>query len=295
MAGLTLSIIICTKNRAGSLERSLQRMSLLDLTDVTSLELVVVNNGSTDATVDVVERFAKVAPFPVHHVFEPRSGLSIARNTGLAAAAGMLLMFTDDDCLVPADWVQVGAKLLGSDPFQVVGGRVELYNPAHLPVAIKTSRTPQHASPNAIFGFVLGANLAFGRIVVDRIGKFDVRLGAGTPLHAAEDTEFAYRALAHGVPVRYEPALMVEHDHGRIGQRELIRLNRGYSIGGGALLMHSLLAKRTDLVRPIYWDFRSALRVRRTHPAGWRWPVVKLAFVVGALRFLVGSSWKRAW
>ena len=289
----TVSAIICTRNRAASLERTLQTTAKLDLAGLVAFELVVVDNGSSDATRSVVETFKADAPFPVRYVSELRPGLSAARNSGLTMAGGTLILFTDDDCLVPANWAQVAVDLLKREPLQVIGGRVELHNPAHLQVSVRTSLVGETASPLSIFGFVLGANMTFGRAVLDKIGLFDVRLGAGTPLHAAEDTEFAYRALINGIPVRYDPAFVVRHDHRRTGQRDFYRLNRGYAIGGGAMMMRYLLAGRTDLARSMYWDIRTALRWR--HKTGWRWPLLKLACVNGAVRFLLQSSWKKAW
>ena len=290
---LQVSAIICTRNRAASLERTLQEMAKLDLAGIAEFELVVVDNGSLDATRSVVEAFEADAPFPVRYVSELRPGLSAARNSGLAMANGALILFTDDDCLVPDNWAQVGVGLLELEPLQVIGGRVELHNPAHLQVSIRTSLVRETASPEQIFGFVLGANMAFGRAVVDKIGLFDVRLGAGTPLHAAEDTEFAYRALINGIPVRYEPSFTVRHDHGRTEQRDFYRLERGYSIGVGALVMRYLLDGRIELARPVYWEVRRTLRGRRE--TGWRWPLLKLACLNGAVRFLLQSSWKKAW
>ncbi len=288
-----VSAIICTRNRAASLERTLQTMVKLDLAGITEFELVIVDNGSSDATRSVIEAFEADAPFPIRYLSELRPGLSAARNSGLAMAGGALILLTDDDCLVPANWAQVGVGLLELEPLQVIGGRVDLHNPAHLQVSIRTGLVGKTASPVEVFGFVIGANMAFGRAVVDKIGLFDVRLGAGTRLHAAEDTEFAYRALINGIPVRYDPSFVVRHDHGRTEQGDFYRLRRGYAIGGGAMMMRYLLAGRTDLARAIYWDLRTALRQR--HKTDWRSPLHKLAFLNGAVRFLLQSSWKKAW
>lgn len=288
-----VSAIICTRNRAASLERTLQTMVKLDLEGIAEFELVVVDNGSSDATSSIIESFKADAPFPVHYVSELRPGLSAARNSGLALASGALILFTDDDCLVPANWAQVGVGLLELEPLQVIGGRVDLHNPAHLQVSIRTGLAGKTASPVEVFGFVIGANMGFGRAVVDKIGLFDVRLGAGTPLHAAEDTEFAYRALINGIPVRYDPSLVVRHDHGRTEQSDFYRIIRGYAVGGGAIMMRYLLTGRIDLARAIYWDLLAALR--RRDETGWRSPLLKLAFLNGAVRFLLQSSWRRAW
>ncbi len=136
--------------------------------------------------------------------------------------------------------------------------------------------------------------MAFGRCVVDRIGYFDVRLGAGTRFKAAEDTDFVYRALTACVPVIYEPTFAVQHDHGRSAKREQYRLEYDYLVGLGALLAKSLLNGRSDLVRPFYWDVRSAVLAWRANRSQWRALISKTAFVSGAIRFLIQASWKKS-
>ena len=268
----------------------------MKLESVEDFELLVVDNGTTDATPSVVKEFARTAPFCTGYVSEPRAGLSFARNRGLASASGDLIMFTDDDCLVASDWVQTALEAFAGDFLKIVGGKVELFNKDHLPFPTNAAavRETLASAGQVLSGLVIGANMAFGRGVVDRIGLFDVRLGAGTSVHAAEDTDFVYRALVAGISVTYEPSLVVYHDHGRTGARELIRLHRGYAMGGGAMMMKHLLRGRTDLIRPIYWDSRSAVRGWRTHPARWRSPLSKLGYVAGAIQFLIQESWRRS-
>lgn len=292
---LSVSVIICTRNRSSSLREALKAILALNLKNIGNFEILCVDNGSSDETRSVVEEFSDIAHFRVHYLFEPIAGLSYARNCGLTSASGDLIMFTDDDCLVPADWINVAAQIFADDLFKLVGGRVELFNKGQPSPVTKTSPIRETmASPGQLFGFLHGANMAFGRAVVERIGTFDVRFGAGTQLQSAEDTEFAYRAVTHGVPVIYEPALVIHHDHGRTGKREIYHQLRGYSVGMGALLVKSLIAGRTDLVRPIYWDCRSALRGWRADPKDWRWPLSKTALLTGAVRYLIQASWKRS-
>jgi glycosyltransferase involved in cell wall biosynthesis len=295
VGALKVSAIICTRNRSLSLSRALRSMSALELDDVAGFELFVVDNGSTDGTRRVVNDFAATAHFHVNYVFEPRTGLSFARNRGLTAATGDLIMFTDDDCLVAPGWVTTAARVFAHDLLQIVAGRVELFDETQPSLVKKTStRRETLASPGQLFGFVHGANFAFGRCVVERIGLFDVRFGAGTRLCSAEDTEFVYRALIHGVPVTYEPTLIIHHDHGRTGEREAYRQARGYAIGMGAMLAKDLSAGRTDLIKPIYWDFCSALRGWWADWKSWRWPLAKTALVAGVVRYLLQASWKKA-
>jgi glycosyltransferase involved in cell wall biosynthesis len=293
-SALGVSAIICTRNRAVSLARTLQTMAELELGSDAKFELIVVDNGSSDQTPQVVEQFVALAPFPVRYVPEPRPGLSAARNRGIKSSAGDLILFTDDDCLVAKDWVTAALRAFAGKPLQVIGGRVDLHNPQHLPITIRTA--PDRAtlrSVNDLFGFAIGANLTFGRAVVEQIGWFDEMLGPGSPAQSADDTDFVFRALIHGIPVSYDPALQVRHDHGRTGQADFYRLMNGYSIGTGALLAKWLLRGNTQLVRPVYWDVRSGFRAWRRGEQSWRHPLMKMAFVTGIWRHLLGTIRQR--
>src|SRR5690348_10852795 len=117
----SLSAIICTRNRANSLQRVFDAFAKLDINGI-PFELIVVDS-STDNTPAIVEAFAKRAPFSVSYIFEPKSGLSYARNRGIRAATGSVILFTDDDCYPRPNWVRVAAELFEEDTNKAVAGR----------------------------------------------------------------------------------------------------------------------------------------------------------------------------
>src|SRR4051812_27727014 len=100
---MDVSIIIATHNRCKQLDRCLAAVQ--GISSGREWELVVVDNGSTDATPSVVQEFAAIAHMPVKYVFEPRPGLGNAHNAGIRVAQGQILAFTDDDCYPAADFV----------------------------------------------------------------------------------------------------------------------------------------------------------------------------------------------
>jgi glycosyltransferase involved in cell wall biosynthesis len=276
-----------------SLTATIMSLFQLDVVDIPNFQLVIVDNGSTDDTGWRASEMIKVAPFPVTLVLENRLGLSAARNRGIEVATGDLILFTDDDCLVTVDWAKTAANLFSDGLLKIIGGRVELYNKDDLPLAIKTSLVREElTSIDRLFGFLHGANMAFGRAVVDRLGTFDTRLGAGTYLRSAEDAEFVYRAIKNGIPVIYEPTLIVHHNHGRSGSKVWYRAVRDHAIGAGAMMMKYLMVGQTDLLRPIFWDFQSALRRWRRDPKEWRWVLAKRGLFEGAFRFIYSASWR---
>jgi glycosyltransferase involved in cell wall biosynthesis len=289
----SVSIVICTRNRADSLLRTLACVNAIDVPPGLRLQVVVVDNGSTDRTAAAVKN--NTNNLPIDYLLHEHAGTSRARNAGIAAATGDLIMFTDDDCLVPPNWVMTTVQLFGDDLLQLIGGRVDLHDPAHLPLAIKVT-TEREVLSNAsnLIGFMHGANFAFGRAVVDRIGVFDIRLGAGAGLGSSEDADFVYRAMRAGIPVIYQPEMRVSHDHRRVDPVEGFKQIREYSIGAGAMMAKHLLQGKADLVKMNYWDFRTAMRRWQADRKDWRWLYAKTGLIQGAVRYLCRASWRRA-
>lgn len=295
MASMPVSVIICTRNRAADLAVALAALGRLAPPPDTSVEVIVVDNASTDHTARVVEDARAVLPFPLHRLREVRRGLGAARNCGLQFASGEVIAFTDDDCIVGEDWLaRIVAHFREADPPGVLGGRVELFNPDHLPLTVLTSTEPRRLAPTEHpGGLLLGCNMAFHRRVVEAIGAFDPRFGAGTPLVGAEDQDFIQRAQRAGFAVRYEPDVLLHHNHGRTTAEEARKLLVGYAYSDGACLMKHMLDGDGLAPRLFYWRLASLLRqARRGRPGpagriGFRMP---WAFLRGAARFALRSS-----
>jgi glucosyl-dolichyl phosphate glucuronosyltransferase len=101
--GLSVSVIVCTRNRAQYLHACLESLALQECE--TPFEVVVVDNGSTDNTAAVIQEWCRTdARFRT--ILEPRVGLSAAKNTGVRLARGRLLLFTDDDVVVDRRWIR---------------------------------------------------------------------------------------------------------------------------------------------------------------------------------------------
>jgi glycosyltransferase involved in cell wall biosynthesis len=284
---IDISLLICTRNRADSLTTTLMSVErAAAYAGSTTIEIVLVDNGSVDDTPQRLAEWQARQPFPVHLVHEPRAGLARARNTGLTLCKGQIIAMTDDDCVLHRNYfAAVCAAFAKVSGPVIIGGRILLGNPADLPVTIKLENhpmvAPSHGFPG---GFIMGANLAFTSDVLRLAGRFDERFGAGAPFVSAEDTDFLFRAAGLGVVVRYDPAMVVDHHHGRRHIDDETRLLAGYSFGDGALyakyffsdrrVLHAViadcLAVRLDWTQPVnthagirwfYW-FRLRHKVR---------------------------------
>ncbi|MEP7209470.1 MAG: glycosyltransferase family 2 protein [Alphaproteobacteria bacterium] len=255
-----VSVIICTRNRANALRESLESVRVAASSGGPYAELVVVDNGSTDGTSELVEAWARDVPpeLPVRLVREPRTGLSIARNTGVAAARGEIILFTDDDCRLEPDYLLKLADVYADQTGPIIiGGRVELGDPRDLPMTIKTSREPATFDGVDVGAFVIGSNLTLSRATWSIVGLMDERFGAGTNFKASEETDYLHRAHLAGIPILYRPDLCVHHFHGRRTIPEVKKLWRNYSIGNGALYAKYF---GTPLARQFLWNCKNAVK-----------------------------------
>src|SRR5438477_9356221 len=120
---MELTVVVCTYNRASLLRHTLAALAAQQSSSSIHWDLVVVDNNSTDRTRAIVEEFACTAPVPTRYLFEPRQGLSTARNAGIAACRGDIVAFTDDDVTPEPDWVFRMASSVRGPPAHGVGGR----------------------------------------------------------------------------------------------------------------------------------------------------------------------------
>jgi GT2 family glycosyltransferase len=258
-----LSLIVCTRNRCESLARCLGQLGQINLpTD--QWEVIVVDNGSTDGTPAWLEKFAREASFRVSAVVASQPGQGRARNAGIAAAKGDIIAFTDDDCYVDDDFLNSIEQIFRSTDVGCIGGRILLHDPSDARITIKEDETVEILDPNSFVeaGFIMGANMAMRREVIDRIGGFDEQFGPGTSF-VADDVEFIARASHAGYRVGYFPQPVVYHHHQRKPGPAVERLSRTYDHGRGGYYAKVLLfgSPRLVYLKYWYWSIRSCLRL----------------------------------
>lgn len=220
---MSISIVITTCNRAPLLESTLDRLRLQAYEP--GDEVIVVDNGSRDATPDVLSRAARGFPVPFRALREPTPGKSPALNTGIAAARGEVLALTDDDVLVDEDWLATIRGLFRDPSLALVGGRVDPRWERPAPAWLRLDEQGIYgmmASPLALLHYgeaqplggrtAVGANLAVRRSVVHALGGFAPHLGRRTgTLLCGEDHDFCQRAVAAGYVCVYRPELRARH------------------------------------------------------------------------------------
>lgn len=207
-----LSLIICTRNRCKSLEKTLAAMGKLDIKGL-RLELVVVDNGSNDSTAAVIESAANRLPFDVLCVQEKRAGLSYARNAGLAASTGAIIAFTDDDVIPASNWLIELTRPILEGRADAVAGECIL-----APSIIQPWMGQLHRKLLAETNFsnndewiLTGLNMAFTRDVLSQVSGFNVNLGAGAKIAFGEDTLFTIELRAAKYRITYARDAVVVH------------------------------------------------------------------------------------
>lgn len=227
---------------------------------------MLVDNGSTDGTSAVIEEFRQSAVCDTVAVEQPVRGLARSRNAGIRRSRGDIIAFTDDDCYVAPDCLVEIEAAFASRDIGYLGGRVVLYDPTDDPVTTQLRPHPVILEPGSFItpGFIHGANMAVRRAVVDAIGGFDVRLGPGTALFAAEDTEYLTRASACGWRGAYDPRPVVYHHHGRKPGRAAQAVMRGYDYARGAYYASCLFRPtvRVSCLRHLYGELKANVRRR---------------------------------
>jgi GT2 family glycosyltransferase len=244
-----LALIVCTRDRAPRLGETLAALGALRARR--PWELLLVDNGSRDATRPVLAAFAGVAarapatagaPVAVTVIDEPRPGLTRARNAAVARTRAPILCFTDDDCYPASDFLDRWAEVFDDPAVGYGGGTVKLHDPADHPITFKPYSPADPRGPRAYVpaGLIHGANMAFRRELVLRAGGFDPDLGPGTPFNC-EDVDMFARVSALGASGGYFPAPTVAHHHRRRAGPEVEALERSYAHGMGAYRTSLLL------------------------------------------------------
>lgn len=250
-----LSLVVCTRNRASRLGLALQAFSAIR--SAATWELVIVDNGSTDDTARVLDDFRKGFLGRYLYVREPTPGLGRARNAGWRRSGGAIVAFTDDDCYPEPDYVDQMLLALADERHGYGGGRVLLFDPSDLLMTVQLTQAAIEVPQRSFVppGLIHGANFAFRRPVLERIGGFDNGFGAGTP-YPCEDVDGMARASWLGYSGIYDPRPVVHHHHGRKTAQDLQRLLREYEKGTGAYYMKFVMNRQARLSYGARWAMR---------------------------------------
>ena len=213
-----VSVVVASYNGERTLKACLDSLQQLDYPNY---EVILVDDGSTDST----PKIAMTHPRTRYFRHEKNLGLSFARNTGIAAATGEIIAFTDSDCRADPDWLYYLAGGLLDSEFAGIGGpnllppedsfvaaavMVSPGGPAHV---MLTDRQAEH---------IPGCNMAFYKWALAQVGGFD-------PIfhQAGDDVDICWRLQQAGLKIGFSPAAFVWH-YRRSTVGEYLKQQRGY-------------------------------------------------------------------
>jgi glycosyltransferase involved in cell wall biosynthesis len=268
-----LSVVIPTKNRAAALARTLDALEAQQAGDA-RLEAIVIDNGSSDGTISQVRQRANSGSLSIRLLEQPDGGPAAARNAGVEAAGGEVLLFLGDDT-EPADekLLQAHLDLHAMRPEADYGvlGRIT-WTPRE-PVT-PFMRWLENGGPQFHYcqlaagavdaaSYFYSSHASLKRAIFKQVGGFDVRF----PTAAVEDTELGVRLADAGLELDYHPELIVLHDHPTTPRQSL---RRSVAVGRSAALYNRL---RPDRPHPGVQP-----------PRGLAWSAVRVAApLLGAL------------
>jgi glycosyltransferase involved in cell wall biosynthesis len=221
MPDKSISAIICTHNRDTYLGAAID--SLLAQNTAIGFEVIVVDNGSSDRTAEVVKQ--RLTDPRLKYIFEPVLGLSVARNTGAVNASGEILAYLDDDAVASSSWLEILYSAYQSNSkLAIAGGKVTL-------LWAEGTQPPRWLSPGLagnLGAYDLGTsvvyienpgltprglNYSIRSSFLTEIGGFDTNLGrVGKNLLSNEELQMTELALARGWQVAYLPDALVAHN-----------------------------------------------------------------------------------
>ena len=252
----SVSLAICTKDRAVRLRRLLASLANLEHRDLfAAVEILVVDNApSDDSTAEAAAEFAGV-----RYVREPKAGLDFARNAALRSATGDYLAFLDDDVVVDRHYLNglhaawKGCPDAGGFTGLVLPYRLETeaqirfergggFGRGFVRTDFRQDRFGNALHPVGAGILGAGCNMCFDRKLLVELGGFDEALDTGAPLPGGGDLDIFYRVLRAGRTMVYEPTYAVYHEH----RETLEQLTRQYWTWGLGFMAFLTKSRRSD-------------------------------------------------
>jgi len=297
-----LTLAICTFNRSRSLAKTLE--ALVGQTDVnwSNIEIIVIDNNSTDDTPDILQAF--VSQLPMRWLVERAQGLSHARNRAIEEARGDWIIFTDDDVILESSWLsayQHGLSDFGDAGF--AGGRVtpdwcgrrpRWFRDAQLAffdgLLVWCEKGARNRYLEVNETGLVGASFAINLKLVGRSMRFRSDLGhKGSTPGLGEETELIQRMQRSGIRGVYVGSASCGHpvDFNRLTLKGLYL--HGIRSGQTHRKMHDVVASGS-VCRAGGFLVRGLGQLMRGRGDRFRQCIINAGFEIG-LRDRVGSEW----
>ena len=212
-----VSVVVACYNGARTLKSCLDSLTQLNYPDY---EVILVDDGSLDATAQIASLYSNIS-----YIRQTNLGLSVARNTGIAAAAGEIVAFTDADCRADEDWLYFLVSDLLASRLAGIGGH-NFLPPEDSPVAAAVMVSPGGPAhvmlTDRVAEHIPGCNMAFYKRALEGVAGFD-------PIFrkAGDDVDVCWRLQQQGYQLAFSPAGFVWH-YRRSTVRDYLKQQEGY-------------------------------------------------------------------
>ncbi|MCX9009484.1 MAG: glycosyltransferase [Candidatus Methanoperedens sp.] len=217
-----VSVLLATFNRKEWL-----RECLVSLSDQNypkdRFEVIVINDGSTDGTEEVLEEHKRRAPHAFRWYSQENRGKAAAINLGIGKTRGEIICFTDDDCIADRNWIRSLLKEFSDERVGGAGGQIIAYRPKN-----HVERYGVFFDQEGSISLATG-NAAYRADIIKAVGGFDTRL------IGLEDIDFGVRVRGRGYKLKYAPGAIVYHRNynslGKLVRRKYLEGKQLYNLG----------------------------------------------------------------
>jgi GT2 family glycosyltransferase len=268
-----VTVLVCTRNRGDGVVNTVQTILLNDYPDFV---LMIVDQSEDDLTESSLGPF--IGNPRVRYLRTATQGLSVARNLAIGVMQSEFIVTTDDDCETPTNWVrELVAAFALDDRIGIVFGNTlpgpHDRNAGFVPAYVRHEPFLAHnvREKHRVEG--ISACMALRRSLWQQLKGFDEMLGAGTPFKAAEELDFAIRALIAGYYVYETPKASVIH-HGFRTWEQGRTLIQGYLYGTGATFAKHLKCGHWSMIQVLLhlawrWAFEHPVVDFGPRPSRW--------------------------
>jgi glycosyltransferase involved in cell wall biosynthesis len=288
---VSVSVVVPAYNAAATIAECMEALSCQSLPSE-QYEVIVVDDGSTDGTGDIAARHgARV-------LRQANRGPAWARNEGVSAAGGAVVLFTDADCAAAPDWIEEMLIPFG-DP-QIVGVkgvyRTRQKDLTARFIQIEYEDRYDHTARSKYIDFIDTYAAGYRRDVLVSSGGFDTSF----PFASVEDQELSFRLAAAGHKMVFNPRAAVYHYHPESWRTYSLRKYRIGYWKTRVLRLHPTKAWR-DSHTPLNLKLQMLLAAASVPPGllspwvrscAWLLGVMLSAFVLSALPFMT-KAWRR--
>jgi glucosyl-dolichyl phosphate glucuronosyltransferase len=289
---LSISVVICSYNRAAYIKEAMESLRLQSLTKK-DFEIIIVNNNSTDNTEQVCRLYITEHPeVNIQYFNESQQGASFARNTGASMAKGILLCFMDDDAIAEPDYLERIVHFFKEHPDAGgLGGRIiPKYipdEPAWMSYYVSSMvGNFDYSKEVSVFSankYPLESNMIIRKKDFDAISGFNTALPGvvGTLRIGGEGKDFFMRLKALGLVIYYDPAICVQHivESSKLTPEYLYRVASGMGRGekvrmlenGQVAYLKKILEYLIKLAAAIVLGIKYVLQ---GHPKKF-WPIIQ--------------------